>query len=161
MHLILCGGTRIVVLWGDKAFKIARLRPVRLLLRMLLFPFQSASKRARFYNRYGHIPKGLVNYVVWGLMANRNEFEYWNQTHDSRVMPVTSRFIGYLVIVQTRGEPVSDSELHDSHPLGTISREFRPTVRYGLRHQFAKRRGRVFLVDYGETDTCSSLKVTL
>ena len=155
------GHTRIVILVGNTAIKIARLRPIRLLFRMCLFPFQSDCKKARFRERYGAFPSGLWNYVILGYIVNRNEFQYWNSTRDTRVMPVLARRFGYLIIFQYRGRPVNPGEISAYQPLSSLPAEVRGALRCHQACQFAWKGDSVLLVDYGEQTTRHALAGTL
>ena len=161
--IISCGTTRIVVLVGNSAIKIARFRPLRLVFRMILFPFQSEKKRQIFYSRYGTMPYGMWRYVFAGLWANRNECCYWKQFRDARVMP-SKRLLGYLIIIQPKGVPLSDEEFESKNPFRNLTEFIQYRAGYSSLSQsmqFAKTfDGRVLLVDYGEAATCKILQTT-
>ena len=157
MKIILRGGTRIVVLLGNKAYKIARFRPIRLLCRMLLFPFQTKRKQTKFYQRYGELPTSLWNYIVVGFTINRTEFEYWNRTHDSRVMPVVDRFVGYFIIVQMRGKEVLADEFRMNDLFGSLPLAAYHELQCDKLHQFVKLDGKILLIDYGDKYTVKAL----
>ena len=161
MKLILCGGTRIVMLCGDKAYKLARFRPLRLFCRMLLFPFQTRKKQKQFYERYGRFPMSFWHYITVGFTINRTEYEYWQHTHDTRVMPAVGKFMGYFIIVQMRGERISAAEFRMNDLFGDLSRQTYFDLQCDKPHQFAKREGKVLLIDYGDRYTSAALATSL
>jgi len=161
MKIITRGHTRIIVLFGDRAIKIARFRPFRLFFRMLLYPFQSLSKQGRFHERYGPMPGGMWKYLTAGYQANRVEYEYWRLTSDSRIMAVMQRHLGYSILIQLRGQEVTIDELKNDDPFRSVHKRFHKSLRAGVPAQFAKRAGRIVLIDFGETETRDALLATL
>jgi hypothetical protein len=160
MKLILRGGTRIVILTKHRAYKIARIRPLRLFCRLLVLPFQAKRKHIGFAARYGPFPVSLWNYVIIGLIANRNEFEYWQETRDPRVAPVIGKVLGGIVIWQTVGESVTLSELRRNDPFASFPVDARKEFHDDMVHQYAKVNGQVVLIDFGENHTRRTLKKT-
>ena len=157
MKIILCGGTRIVVLWGDKAFKIARFRPIRFLCRMIVLPFQAKRKHDIFRQRYGHFHESMLNYICAGLLANRGEFEYWQRTADSRVVSIHRQFFRCTVIVQPRGISVTTDELEKGSPFSSFPEELQKAIRHDQPYQFIKIQGKIYLTDYGDPETRAAL----
>ena len=154
------GTTRIVLLIGDKAVKIGRLRPLRLLARMLLLPF-SWQRRQHFLAKYGpKFAQAMLNDLCAGLYANRNEYAYYKVYRDSRVMPTTEQLCGGWIIIQPRGTPISVNELSEKPSLkqriGMESCEVDTAAQF-CRHPD----GRIVLVDYGRRATTEVLFGTL
>ena len=145
------GSTRFVFLLGRKAFKFARISLIRLLARILLFPF------------LGHLwkaPMGqaLYHYLLGGIICNQNEYLYYQRTKDVRVMPTRRMFFWGWLVVQDRGAPVSQKEMLFEYPFGR-DLLLRDEIDANTAKQFARHRnGRVLLVDYGTLRTCSTLE---
>ena len=149
------GATRIVVLLGNKAIKFGKIRLLRFFLRMMILPF-SRYQRERFRTKYGtSFLDAAVNDILFGLLANRKEYNYYTSTRDARVIPTLSSFLWGLVIVQSRGQAVSNKDIEglnyiDLHPAELAT----PT-------QFCQHNGKVLLVDYGNTETVAVLTKSL
>lgn len=161
MRLILCGHTRIVILTAHRAYKIGRFRPLRLLCRLLALLFQSRRKHVLFREQYGSFPACLWNYVAVGIRANRNEFEHWKKTRDPRVGEIIGGALRHLVIWQAVGESVTADELHRDSPFISVSHGRCKDLRTSMPHQYARIRGKVVLIDYGENETRRALEETL
>ncbi len=151
------GKTRFVFLFTNQAIKIGRVRPFRLMIRMVAFPFMSEGNHSRFFKRYGKFPGALWRYLIAGLLANRNEYEYYQDSRDHRVMPTIASFFGGWVIVQKRGASVSREDFSRSNPF----QNYPSFVEVGQPRQFCWKNGRLVLVDYGRSETCAVLKQTL
>jgi hypothetical protein len=160
MKLIFSGSTRLVVLTEIRAYKIARLRLLRLLCRLLVLPLQAGYKHEIFRIRYGKFPACLWNYFVMGLTANRNEFEHWHRTRDGRVGEVLGRALGYLVIWQVRGQSVTTSEICKEGPFVSVIHDGWPDFFRNQPHQYARVGGRIVLIDFGEPSTRRLLQET-
>lgn len=148
---IACGSTRMVLLIGDRAFKIGRVRPLRVLLRLCVLPF-SQERREHFSKKYGHkFAQAVWKDMCAGLYANRGEYEYYQSSRDPLVMPTVSCFLGGWIVVQPRGERVSHNELR--------VRPVSPECEMTEPEQFARASdGRVVLVDYGRPETRTALR---
>lgn len=160
MRFISWGRTRFVIFAGDSAVKIARVRPISLVFRLLFLMFQPHRKLVQFREKYGFFPGCLWNYLIAGFIANRIEFEFWKETSDSRVMPVTGRCIGYLVIFQVRGTAVTAHDLEMDNPFGSLSRDMQLDLQCDLPRNFA-RLDRPRLVDYGDRRSREVLRQSL
>jgi len=156
------GKTRIVLVCGDNAYKIGKLRPIRLFFRMLIFPFLSKGNHERFYTRYGAtLFMAMWNYLVAGKIANEREYRYFSSTHDARVMPTVGRVLGGWIVIQKRGEKISARELGRENPFDglPIDPQF---LERNQPWQFCRNeKGKVVLVDYGRKETCAALLKTL
>jgi len=154
------GTTRIVLLIGDQAIKIGRLRPLRLLLRLLILPF-SRERRRHFLAKYGPgITRAVMQDLCAGLYANRNEYDYSATHRDPRVIPTTKRLWGGWIVIQLRGTPIMVHELPEAPVLrkriGTQPCEMDKATQF-CRHPD----GRVVLADYGRITTVTALSETL
>ena len=158
---IKCGKTRIVFLIKDQAIKIGKVRPIRLFVRMVAFPFTSQRNHDRFYARYGStLPRAVWRYLIAGLFANRNEYEYYQACRDCRVMPTVRKFLGGWVVIQHRGTAVSALELGLGNPFDVL--ETNPEfLERNQPWQFCRNSGgQIVLVDYGRRETCQALETT-
>jgi len=93
-----------------------------------------------------------------GIVANRNEYRYYNLHKDPRVMPVIHQWLGGFVVIQQKGDPVSYDEVMSEVPKELLTDE------YDLQaaRQFCRSRSdrRVVLVDFGQETTTNFLQTT-
>jgi hypothetical protein len=161
MH-ITYGATRFVLLTGNKAIKIARFRPIRLMFRVMVLPLSSKRNRDRFYEKYGTgLLTAIRNYLFVGLVANRIEYEYYKKHRDLRVMPTQKQFLRGLITVQDRGTRVSNIELSEEYPFtsldpSTLCPEMLKAVQFCRNSQ-----GRIVMVDYGMSSTIRALEASI
>lgn len=153
------GTTRLVFLVGDSAIKIGRMRPLRLLLRMLCLPC-SRQRRQHFLAKYGPgFARAALNDLCAGLYANRNEYAYYTARKDPRVMPTTRQLLNGWVIIQLRGMPISARDLAEK-PL--IRQRTAEKCEVDDAMQFCRHPdGRVVLADYGRRTTIEALSEAL
>src|SRR3989344_4118817 len=97
---IAIGAHRVVLLYGTRAVKIAKIRPFRCALRLIVNCF-SSRMRARFRKSYGkRFWVAVRRYVAHGVYSNRMEYEHWKACQgDPRLMPTTSMFLKGMVVV--------------------------------------------------------------
>jgi hypothetical protein len=153
------GSTRLVVLVGDKAVKIAKIRLRDPFRRLLGFFFFQRTRRD-LLSKYSHAPiKCVGNRIFIGIAANRNEYRYYTSTKDSRVMPVQKQLFGGLVIIQERGLPVTPDEFMKDC-LSISGDEIHDMT--GI-HQFCRRFGtrQIVLIDFGNEETTKFLVATM
>lgn len=157
---IACGSTRVVLLAGDKAVKIARFRPIRFLLRMLMIAF-SRKKRLHFFEKYGPVfIHAVYNDIFAGVIANRNEYSYYIERMDRRVMPSLGQYLGGLIVTQVRGTPVSLHELDTEDPFAGLVTNSACEV--SDPKQFCRHpAGQLVLVDYGRVETQDLLRTAI
>lgn len=149
------GTTRVVLLVGERAIKIGRVRPLRVLSRFLLWPF-SARRRKHFLEKYGPgFGQAVLHDLCAGLYANRTEYEYYQRTRDVRVMPTTAALCGGWIVLQPRGSAVCEREISQSLGQEWLGVDCNEVVR---AKQFCRTRsGAVVLIDYGKPYTCALL----
>jgi hypothetical protein len=148
MMQIAAGTTRVVLLIGSIAIKIGRPRVLRLVLR-LLFGSLTQKQRHRLFVKYGStFGEICCNYALAGLIANRNEFKYYQLFQDVRVMPTTAQYLGGWIILQIRGSNITSTELASDNPfLGFDVGQARAEI--SDAHQFCRHPdGHIVLVDY-------------
>lgn len=151
------GATRFVFLIGNEAIKIGRIRLLRFLARMLILPF-SRKRREHFFTKYGPMFwQAALNDLCAGLYANRNEYEYYRESKDFRVMPTIRQLLRGWIVVQLRGDPVSSDELSEGpfikQQIGTENCEVAEEAQF-CRHP---EDGHIVLVDYGRQATLKAL----
>lgn len=156
---IKCGSTRFVLLVGVYAIKIARVRPLRFLARALIMCF-SKKRRKHFIFKYGDtFFQAIKNDVFAGLKANKNEYSYYTESSDCRVMPILQQFMYCCVIIQVRGTDITCSELARETP---FCKEFvagDELYEIWEPDQFCRHpMGQLVLVDYGRSETISLLR---
>lgn len=161
MRIVFRGKTRIVVLTGNKAIKISRVRVFRLLVRTITFPLMSKNNHRRFYARYGTpFWRGALKYFVAGVYANWNEFEYYQTTSDPRVIPTRKSYLGGWIVIQDRGTSVSKDELAKQNPFKGLSVDSN-FLEKDQPWQFCYLNGKILLADYGRKETREALQQTL
>ena len=161
MKIILRGKTRIVLLMGNNAIKIARVRFLRTFLRAVAFPFMSQANHGRFYKRYGQpFSIGICNYLIHGLHANRNEFDHYQKHRDARVVPTISIHLCGWIIIQPIGKEVSAMELSANNPFSglPVDPDF---LEKDQPWQFCRIGEKILLADYGRIETREALEKTL
>lgn len=155
-----CESTRFVILTDRRAIKIGMVRPIRLLLRILILPF-SKKRREHFIGKYGSaFFQATVNDLCAGLYANRGEYEYWQSSYDSRVMPTIQCLLKGWIVVQDRGEAVTSADMEE----WTLFIQKYSSSKYELNtpKQFARHpNGRILIIDYGRQDTRLALRASI
>jgi hypothetical protein len=148
------GKTRIVFLVGNFAVKIAKPRLLRLIFRLLFFPFTSKKSRQNYYETYGaNFFSSSGKYLLLGFYANLNEFRYWKKYQDPYVIPVLGKYLLGWFIIQKRGIDVSNKNFVS--PLKKFDQNLSPeTVGFW---QYCYFQGKILLVDYGNISTIKDL----
>ena len=163
------GSTRLVLIVGDRALKIGRFRPLRMLWRLVfLLPF-SRKKREHFLAKYGKsFGRAVLNDVFAGLYANRGEYAYYQTHKDIRVMPTLKSVCGGWIVIQPYGDPVSAIEVENwwgrnkakspaNDPYLAEPEHFQQPENF-RRHPI---NGKVVLADYGSTRNREVLALAL
>lgn len=152
------GSTRIVVLIGSKAIKIGKIKFLKALARVLVFltPFFTEKKKDWIKKYENSFQKAFLATFISGPRANLWEFQYYQSTHDQRVVPTTSLHLWGLIIVQDRGTHVTASELEAEHPIPTHNKK---EFDMELPKQFCRILGKVLLADYGDQRTLTALRL--
>ena len=154
------GATRVVILVGNHAIKVGRIKFLHFLGRVMALIF-SCSERKGLIERHGQAPlRGIKNGIFPGLEANLNEYRYYMESKDPRVMPVLKKMLWGLVIIQQRGVPVSPAELAANHPFQMAEDD---TCDLARAEQFCWRTEdlRIVLVDFGMARTVEFLRTTM
>ena len=152
------GTNRFVILTMTKAIRIARIRPVRFILRMITFPFTSKSNHEQYYRKYGtSFLASIIRYIFFGIYANRFEYKYSNDyPTDDRIVHTEKLYAWGMIAIQTRGEEVSPETFKELNPFKKyITNRFQEVHGYW---NFCMINGKLLLVDYGNFETCSFLK---
>ena len=155
------GNTRFVLLWGDTAYKIARVRPLRTLARIII-ELPQPRRRGRFVAKYGPgLVHALQHDLLVGIFANRREFDYWQQHRDPRVMPTTRSYWGGLVVTQPRGLPLTSTACSVCGTESFLPEELRALEIVKAR-QFCLDPAtlNLLLIDYGKESTVLALEAT-
>ncbi|MFA7315610.1 MAG: hypothetical protein WC059_02290 [Candidatus Paceibacterota bacterium] len=151
------GKTRIVILVGTKAIKIAKPRFVRLFIRLLLFPFVTKESRDGYYATYGKLSlDSCKKYSLLGYYANVNEYTYSQQYIDPDIMPIIKLYLCGWIITQTRGEEITDT--HFTSPLKKFKTVLSPETTEP--HQYCILNKKIFIIDYGDISTIQDLVTT-
>lgn len=155
---ITSGNKRIVVLLGDQAFKIGKIRFVRLFFRLLILPF-SKKLRERFLVKYGDTwSSALFNDLFAGLLCNRREYDYFHQTKDKRVIPTIKKFLGGHIIVQVRGQTASNKDVEKIYPWYRGPEYKIANLDKPEQYCTLPADGAVRITDYGDISTIEFLK---
>jgi hypothetical protein len=155
------GNTRFVILSGTRAIKIARPRPLFALSRIWQIISQP-ERREHFRERYAKSSPHSVWRDFWiGVGINRNEYDYYQRSHDPRVMPTEHLLLSGFIIIQLRGEPIVDIDLIEPpHHDEKFQEEIREI--FSIRqYQRNPKTGCVVLVDYGRPRLIEFLEETL
>jgi hypothetical protein len=145
------GSTRVVILTADHAIKVAKIRIFRFLLRLIAMIF-SSYQRKRFRKKYGQrFWDAARSDILYGLLANKNEYNYYRRTFDTRVAPITLSLFGGLVVVQRRGGEVTRQEIAGLDYISLHRQEL------DTPNQFKRFGDKILLCDYGHLRTVSVL----
>ncbi|MFC7049797.1 hypothetical protein [Emcibacter nanhaiensis] len=131
--------TRIVILVADVAIKIPKL-PV-------------------WKKRFWH-------YYLEGLRQNRNEIDWWERTHDGRLCPIKTHFLGGQILVMQRATQLTEQQFKEYFPHPSSLEEYfdnsytypdcELTTSYmPYEHKsdgFGLLSGKVIALDYGNDD---------
>lgn len=117
MRFVTSGKTRIVILIGPYALKVARFGLSYTLRRTIeiLRSGQTSGKLVEWQDKNLSLPDVLRATLFVGIVSNMKEYRLSRSHADFSLMPTLWTFF-YLVNVQRRGDPVSD-ETRLSHPL--------------------------------------------
>jgi hypothetical protein len=143
------GTTRLVVLQGDYAYKIARFRPLKLLIRCFS-ALRSQRKRLLYREKievehHASYIRGAWEYLCAGYYANWREWHRWQETKDPRYVPAIKITCKGLILVQLRGVAV-DTRVAESHFPEFVGKE---NHELGGVHQYvALSDGTVRIADY-------------
>ncbi|MES2059773.1 MAG: hypothetical protein V4438_01955 [Patescibacteria group bacterium] len=147
-----------MILTGESAIKIGRVRPIRLILALFAIVL-SKHHREKLLAKYGGTYReALPNFLFAGHFCNVAEFDYYQTSHDPRVVPTTHRLFGGWVIIQERGAPVTAFELERENPFDaiTLNTAFAEIDRV---KQFCRlKNGKIALCDYGCQATLGALR---
>lgn len=149
MFNIRIGGTRIVLLTQRYAYKIARVRPLKLFIRLIKIQSFKSSKD-RFEEIYGkRLFEAGCQYLFVGYFANKREASY--KILDDRVVSATPSFLHWWIVVQKRVDPIGNEPCPEWAPIegARFPRD------YGILS------GKVVLVDLGDPRTTLALKNSL
>lgn len=145
------GSTRIVFLFSDKAYKIARFRVFRPLMRF--FQHCINGQVTQRLARFDPVPRRAVcKYLFSGIIANREEYYISQKYHEAGLARVLGIYFFGLVVVQERGSPLPENFVPRQHRLWNMM--FRNSG-YDIskaRHQFALFSGEPKLVDLARGD---------
>ncbi len=157
---VACGNKRIVVLLGNHAFKVGKIRFVRLFCRLLILPF-SKRLRERFLDKYGNTwSSALFNDLFAGLLCNRREYGYFLKTDDKRVIPTIKQLLGGHIVVQIRGKPVSDEDVKRNHPKYQDPEYKIANLDKPEQYCICPTDGTVRITDYGDSSTIELLQIS-
>ncbi len=145
------GSTRIVILTEDHAIKVAKIRILRFLLRLIAMIF-SSYQRKRFRKKYGEkFGDAVRSDILYGLLANQNECGYYRTTFDPRVAPITLSLFGGLIVVQRRGATVTRQDIEGLDYIALHRQEL------DTPNQFKRFGDKILLCDYGHRRTVAVL----
>jgi len=153
--------TRFVILHGDYAYKIGKVRPIRHFFRILSF-ILNPKRYKKFLQMYGqNYFEAFKNDFLAGLYSNKREFYYYKQTLDSRVIPTIKIYFCGWIVIQKRGLEITWSEFENGRP--NIPSFFdNQHCETSEPKQFCKLScGKIVLVDYGRISTVKSLHSTI
>jgi hypothetical protein len=144
------GHTRIVVLWGKFAIKVARFHAFRVPVRLVqLLLTKEVEQKLSVYHEY--MPIAIINYFLVGIKANRTEYHF-SQIYTVGLAPTIGMFFWGLVLIQERGVAVkqTDEDL-PSHPFWNAMLDEGGSREVAAK-QFARFRDGILLVDFGRPE---------
>jgi hypothetical protein len=150
MHIVRSGKTRVVILIGPYALKVARFGLSYTLRRTIeiLLAGQTREKIVGWRrDKNLSVLDVLCKTLFIGVVSNMKEYHLWRRHADFSLMPTLSTFF-YLVNVQRRGNPIAD-ETRLNHPLLRLlpgPEHFRSDI--DRPEQYCWHGGQLLLVDY-------------
>lgn len=158
---IIKGGTRWVILTGNKSIKIGKVRPLRTFSKIISLAF-SARRRNTFFEEYGgNFFLAIWRFMIVDIWANRNEFFYHQKYKDERVIPTTHMLLFGIISIQERGKPVTERKLKEDHPLDSTVVDRKNSDLTEARQYCICKDGKIRVVDYGNIATCEALELSL
>lgn len=148
--MITYGTTRVVLSVSPRTvIKVVRLRPARLLMRLIKHAFhRQVGERLQQFDE-GNVWQAMLKYVFAGFYANRQEWQLSQQYPEAPIARVSRMLLWGVILVQPRGEAiVAVDRLVVNHPLWSDMVEEMGSVK-GALTQFARFGGRILLVDLG------------
>lgn len=145
------GATRHVILTEKYAIKIARLTPVHVLYVSLRFFYRrlrsvvgvQLHKRRSTEHPVLLFLRSIVHHIGLGLRVNRAEAKYWRSTQDPKCVPTLCTLLGGLILIQPRGEVMTESGLWRSS-----ARKHLGDRELSRAEQWCWFKGRPCIVDY-------------
>ncbi len=137
------GATRIVFVGHTRAYKVARIRPLKFTCKLFLFAvFPTVRQHLR--TKYGpRLGRAFWKYLVAGFYANAAEYLHWHEQADERCIPVLGKVLGMCCIVQPAATPASLIDIVNS-PLRTLLAD--PELSGSAQYGWFK--NRLYLLDY-------------
>ena len=157
---IYVGTTRIVVCVGERAYKIARFRPIRPLVRAVQLLYRrEVDERMQLYDQSSKT-RAVLKYLLAGVYANRTESSISSVYGSEQLSPVRKQLAYGLVVVQDRGIPIPaiTGELKN-HPFWEMMIEEKKGDQKEALTQFAffPQQKMIKLVDYGTQEMYTRL----
>lgn len=149
------GTTRFVLLIGTVAVKFSRI-PLLLLIRRGLFWLKQGKFIERPRELYGSLSVGIAKYLLAGIMANSDEYRFYQEFPNLPLAPTLGSFLG-LVNIQVRGGVVDASELADC-PFRDIAEAHPKLDFFKAPRQFCRINGQIVLADYGDLFVQNTLR---
>ncbi|MEX0931207.1 MAG: hypothetical protein WDZ88_00490 [Candidatus Paceibacterota bacterium] len=154
MEVHLSGCSRIVVLIGPYAFKIARVRPLYWTYR-LFFWATKGKINERLHTHHQSRWYGALKYITKGIRANLTEYKTWKRFRDPNIFAPTLLCLFGVINIQRRGRPLDIHEylsvFYTSRSIFTeIVRAYPDERDLRKREHFCLIDGKPCLVDYGE-----------
>lgn len=150
------GTTRAVLLTAGYAIKIARVRPVWSVMRLLKYLITGEARTRLVKHHQNPIIAG-IRYLLIGFITNRQEARLWRKFGEKApfVPTLGSYFMGFINI-QPRGEKVWTLEVYYRHPfrellVSTVPEHVRADMTKG--ENFCRYGGKILLCDYGADHT--------
>lgn len=138
------GGTRLVLVTENRAYKIARFRPLKPIVKIVMSVLNK-KEFIRLYEKHGDSKfKVIIKSLLAGLLANRAEWRKWSDGHSNDFNPVLKIWLGGLVICQPRARRVTEQDILKS-PLRHWYVEDEELSR---PDQYGRLAGQIVLVDY-------------
>ena len=156
------GCTRIVIVIGPYALKIAKVQIERALRRIAYFailPYEQKQIMLRKKAR-GSYRLALLRVLRLGTLANRMEYRYYHNRGDTRVMPTYHIFFKGIIILQEGGDPITREEFQREHPLPCYADNKKIDLHHPGQFSRSRKTGRVLISDYGHPGTLKVLSAT-
>lgn len=155
------GGTRIVFVFSDYVVKIPRIRPVRIISRLLFHAKEKDCREALLVLNPKGVIRGAIGYIFAGFIANYIEYNFYkNHKNLELIIPVRGYLFG-LILTQKRAREIEEDALPEwkSFLENFLIKKFSEDEQdLCVSRNFGIEGGKIKLLDYGKRLTTICLE---
>lgn len=138
------GGTRIVLVTENRAYKLARFRPLKTFFKIVTSVLVK-KEFVRLYEKHRSSKFSIIiKSLLAGMLANRAEWRKWQESQSDEFVPVLDMWLLGLVIVQPRARRVTTEDVLES----PLRHWYEEDEEFSRSEQYGSIDGKVLIVDY-------------